>query len=136
MRSASAATRGARDATSWHLMCVGCRTPPRRANDETPMALLRGSGTRRHHRSSVICAIDSGQREDRAPEWSPDGATIVFMSQFNDPCCDPWQIWSVGRDGSNPMLLSDNPAVNDVVPSFSPDDRSIVPHDALLSGAA
>lgn len=64
--------------------------------------------------------------EDRAPAWSPDSQSLVFMSQNVDPCCDPWQIWRVARDGTGVTLLSDNPLVNDMGPSFSPDGTLIV----------
>jgi hypothetical protein len=64
--------------------------------------------------------------EDRAPAWSPDGTALVFMSQSVDPCCTPWQIWRVNSDGSNAVVLSDNPQVDDLWPSFSPDGTLIV----------
>ena len=64
--------------------------------------------------------------EDRAPEWSPDSSSLVFQSQSVDPCCLPWQIWTVNRDGTGLALLSDNPLVNDQAPAFSPDGTLIV----------
>ena len=64
--------------------------------------------------------------QDRAPAWSPDSSKLVFMSQSVDPCCDMWKILSVNRDGSNIALLSDNPSVNDLWPSYSPDGTLIL----------
>jgi len=64
--------------------------------------------------------------DDRAPAWSPDGSQLVFMSQSVDPCCPPWQIWSVNRDGTGATVLSDDPAVNDLAPTFSPDGTQIL----------
>jgi hypothetical protein len=51
---------------------------------------------------------------------------LVFMSQSVDPCCTPWQIWKVNRDGTGAAVLSDNPDVNDLWPAFSPDGTLIV----------
>jgi hypothetical protein len=64
--------------------------------------------------------------EDRAPAWSPDSALIVYMTQSVDPCCPPWQIEKVDRDGTNIVTLSDNPAFNDLSPSFSPDGTLLI----------
>jgi hypothetical protein len=64
--------------------------------------------------------------EDRAPAWSPDSALLVYMTQSVDPCCPPWQLEKVDRDGSNIVLLSDNPAYDDIYPSFSPDGTLII----------
>ena len=64
--------------------------------------------------------------EDRAPAWSPDSALLVYMTQSVDPCCPPWQLEKVDRDGSNIVLLSDNPAFDDLYPSFSPDGTLVI----------
>lgn len=75
--------------------------------------------------------------EDRSPSWSPDSSRLVFASQNVDPCCDNWKILIVNRDGSNTILLSDNPAVNDFAPSFSPDGADIIftsDRDATVGG--
>jgi hypothetical protein len=64
--------------------------------------------------------------DDRAPAWSPDGALLVYMTQSVDPCCPPWQLEKVDRDGTNIVLLSDNPLVDDMFPSFSPDGTLII----------
>ena len=64
--------------------------------------------------------------EDRHPAWSPDSALLVYMTQSVDPCCPPWQLEAVNRDGSGTLLLSDNPAFDDVFPSFSPDGTLII----------
>jgi Tol biopolymer transport system component len=69
---------------------------------------------------------DTHLEEDRAPSWSPDSARLVFMTQSVDPCCPPWQIAEVQRDGTGLTLLSDNPDVNDLAPEYSPDGTLIV----------
>jgi Tol biopolymer transport system component len=92
---------------------------------------------------TVLSAGDPGSErallleDDRAPAWSPDGRMLVFMSQSVDPCCPPWQIWIVNRDGTGAVVLSDNPEVNDLFPSFSPDGTLIVfssDRDATVGG--
>ena len=64
--------------------------------------------------------------EDRAPAWSPDSSLLVYMTQSVDPCCPPWQIEKVDRDGTDIRLLSDNPAYDDMFPSFSPDGTLLI----------
>ena len=77
-----------------------------------------------------VGAPDSTQatrlEEDRAPSWSPDSSQLVFMTQSVDPCCPPWQIAAVARDGTGLVGLSDNPEFNDLAPSSSPDGTLIV----------
>lgn len=68
---------------------------------------------------------DHGE-EDRAPAWSPDSALLVYMTQSVDSCCPPWQLEKVNRDGTAILLLSDNPAFDDMFPSFSPDGTLII----------
>jgi Tol biopolymer transport system component len=75
--------------------------------------------------------------EDRGPSWSPDSARLVFMTQSVDPCCPPWQIAEVLRDGTGILNLSDNSDVNDVTPEYSPDGTLIVftsDRDAVVGG--
>ena len=64
--------------------------------------------------------------EDRAPAWSPDSVLLVYQTQSVDPCCPPWQLEKVDRDGTDIRLLSDNPEWNDLSPSFSPDGTLVV----------
>ena len=64
--------------------------------------------------------------DDRAPSWSPDSSRLVYMTQSVDPCCPPWQIEEILRGGEAIITLSDNPAVNDLAPAYSPDGTLIV----------
>ncbi|MGM9487875.1 InlB B-repeat-containing protein [Ideonella sp. YS5] len=73
----------------------------------------------------ILTAPDGRHFEDRAPAWAPDGTKLVFMSQFNDPCCEPWDIWAMNRDGSGLTNLTQHPA-DDMFPSWSPDGLLIV----------
>lgn len=73
----------------------------------------------------ILTAPPGRHHEDRAPAWSPDGSKIVFMSQFNDPCCEPWEIWAMNRDGSGLTNLTQHQA-DDMFPSWSPDGTQIL----------
>jgi Tol biopolymer transport system component len=46
---------------------------------------------------AVLVVMDE---ENRSPAWSPDSTMITFMSQFNNPCCENWQVWAMNSDGS------------------------------------
>jgi TolB protein len=61
---------------------------------------------------------------EAAPDWSPDGQTIVFQAQAAD--ASHTDIYWMRADGSAPAeKLIDSPA-NDLQPRFSPDGRHIV----------
>lgn len=64
-------------------------------------------------------------QEDRAPSWSPDGTMLVFMSQWNETCCEPWEIWGVNRDGTGLTNLTQHPR-DDMFPNWSPDGTEII----------
>ncbi len=64
-------------------------------------------------------------QEDRAPDWSPTGTMIVWMSQFDDPCCGDGEIWAINADGTGATNLTQNPA-GDWFPSWSPDGTLIL----------
>ena len=56
--------------------------------------------------------------KDRVPTWSPDGARIGFMSTRSGR----WQLWTIGRDGSDLRQVTDLSAdVSELV--WSPDSR-------------
>lgn len=80
----------------------------------------------------IVSAGDPGTpralslEQDWRPAWAPDSSALVFSSQSVDPCCTPWQIWYVRRDGSGVTLLSPDPAFNDGDPTFSPDGTLIL----------
>lgn len=65
--------------------------------------------------------------DDRAPAWSPDGSMLVFMSHLQtSPCCPPWQLWAVNRDGTGLTKLSADDTLSDMYPAWSPDGARIV----------
>lgn len=62
---------------------------------------------------------------DWAPSWSPDGRSIVFVSDRDG---NP-EIFVMDADGSNPRNLTRDPGF-DSAPAWSPDGRWIVFHSA------
>jgi Tol biopolymer transport system component len=59
---------------------------------------------------------------DWAPDWSPDGSMLVWMSQYN--CCQPWEIYTMNADGSGQANLTNHPRDDDY-PTWSPDGTKI-----------
>ncbi len=64
--------------------------------------------------------LTDGLGDDRLPDWSPNGETIVFQSFRNGS----WDIWSVAADGTHLAPLTEGP-FDDREPVWSPDGRSI-----------
>jgi TolB protein len=57
-----------------------------------------------------------------APDWSADGAKIVYMSnQTGD-----YRIWVMNADGSGQRRLADDPGFADLDPAWSPDGTRIL----------
>ena len=59
---------------------------------------------------------------DWAPDWSPDGSMLVWMTQYN--CCSPWEIHTMNADGSGQANFTNHPRDDDY-PTWSPDGTKI-----------
>jgi DNA-binding winged helix-turn-helix (wHTH) protein len=82
----------------------------------TPAVLSKGSV---QTTAPVFKTIISGGSGNAAPQISPDGSRIAFMSNRSGP----WQIWVSDLDGSNPVQLSHTDSAG--TPRWSPDGRSV-----------
>jgi DNA-binding winged helix-turn-helix (wHTH) protein len=71
--------------------------------------------------------IISGDAGNAAPQFSPDGKRIAFMSNRSGP----WQIWMSNEDGSDPVQISTTDSAG--TPRWSPDGQSIA-FDAPANG--
>jgi len=64
---------------------------------------------------SDLAQLTDGSGDDREPNWSPDGARVVFQSHRSGN----WDIWTVGSDGADPVNVTASPW-EDTDPSFGP----------------
>jgi Tol biopolymer transport system component len=78
---------------------------------------INPGGTGRRQLTHVGAAQAAG-----APDWSADGAKIVYMSnQTGD-----YRIWVMNADGSAQRRLTDDPGFADLDPAWSPDGTRIL----------
>lgn len=78
-------------------------------------------------RTADFRTIISGEGGNAAPQFSPDGKRIAFMSDRSGP----WQIWMSNVDGSDPKQVSFTDSAG--TPRWSPDGSSIA-FDAPFEG--
>jgi hypothetical protein len=55
--------------------------------------------------------ITTGPGNDAEPSWSPDGKRLAFARLLDPP--DGGEIWSIGADGTDETLLSNDPGAAD-----------------------
>ena len=79
-------------------------------------------------RMAELRTIIPGDAGNAAPQFSPDGKRIIFMSNRSGP----WQIWMSGADGSVPVQVSFTDSAG--TPRWSPDGRNIVFDGPLSDG--
>lgn len=75
-----------------------------------------GDGTLRMAEFRTVIPGNAG---NAAPQFSPDGKRIAFMSNRSGP----WQIWVSNADGSEPAQVSFTPSAG--TPRWSPDGQSL-----------
>lgn len=64
--------------------------------------------------------LTTGNSTDRSPVVSPDGSSIVFLSDRSGK----FNLWRIGADGSNPVQLTDGEGEQN--PVFTPDGQFVV----------
>jgi TolB protein len=64
------------------------------------------------------------RKEAHGPNFSPDGKTIIFMSDIQGKHGDKMQVWSIGVDGSNLKCHTDRDAFHSGV-DYSPEGKHI-----------
>jgi Tol biopolymer transport system component len=74
--------------------------------------------------SGLAQLTDDPGFDDRQPNWSPDGHTILFQRRPL-PAGD-WDIWTMQPNGTGLQNVTNDPTGQDTDASWSPDDRQIV----------
>jgi TolB protein len=104
-------------------------TMPTWSPDGTTIVFTRGDPAhsdlyRMDAGGSNIVRLTNLEGYEHSPTWSPDGESIAFIGGDGSPSVfgESGALWMIGADGSDPLLLLDQPAG---APSWSPDGRSI-----------
>jgi Tol biopolymer transport system component len=105
-----------------------------RTSSGTRLVTISPDGTERD-------VITEGSATHTMPRWSPDGASILYLSDEEGPP-GKLELWVIGSDGSEPKqittdateLTGHNPW--ELYPSWSPDGSLIVYLDQIFGGGA
>jgi TolB protein len=81
--------------------------------------------------SGTPTRLTSNAEEERSPNWSPDGARILFACRRGAPVAGgpfpSFELCVINADGSHLTRLTNN-AVAELTPTWSPDGSQIVFH--------
>lgn len=96
-------------------------------NNDIFLARPDGSGLRRLTRS---LGTHDRQGEEMMPAWSPDGRTLVFVSNRDGN----FELYAIDRTGRNERRLTRTPGVDEENPRFGSDGRRILfVHDGRVA---
>ena len=77
-----------------------------------------------------VRSLSANKVRDSQPVWSPDGGEIAFVTTRRGP----YQIWIMGNDGGDAILLSRSGSLKDTHPDWSPDGQVIIFTQSELLG--
>lgn len=91
--------------------------------------LMRADGTHLR-RLTRTRGTDGRQGEETMPTWSPDGRTIVFVSNRDDN----WELYAIGRDGRGERRITRTARTDESSPRFARDGtRILFVHDGRVA---
>lgn len=83
--------------------------------------IMNGDGS---GKQQLTNGVGTDSPDANAPNWSPDGKSIVFWAGYETRY---GEIWMMDADGTNPKPLTDQPApISSDNPAWSPDGSQII----------
>jgi Tol biopolymer transport system component len=100
---------------------------------------ISGSGPNEIYKINTVTKVQTkltnNSANDINPAVSPDGLTVVFQSDRDNPGSGLYELYTMGSDGSNQINISNNLTANESSPDWQAVSRVVLVEDFLFDPA-